>query len=463
MSLRINLNSAALNAHRQLQSTDSALSASIEKLSSGFRINRAADDPAGLSISENLRAQISGLGQAIKNSNDAVNMIRTAEGALAEVHSLLRNMRDLAVHAASPGSLDDTAIAADQSQIDAAVSALNRIATNTAFGNKKLLDGSGNLAGINLDTTNFAGMSAASSGSLLSEGNMSVTVDTAAFQAAKVHDTNVADGSALLANDATISVNTDSGSFSQAFLKATDSYDDVIQAINDADIGVTASWDGAGAGHLVLTGAEYGSDHYVTFSETAANFNAAATSYDAGSDIQAHAHIDGGAAITFNSGQGLVAETTAGDSISFETAGNSAADYANVFVVQGGALEFQIGANSGETTSVTISGTSATLLGVNALDVVTDASDAIDTIDDAIATVSAMRANLGAAQKNMEATINSLSISKENIAASESSIRDTDMAAEMVTFTRNQILLQAGTAMLTQANSAPQALLALLQ
>jgi len=271
MALRVNLNAAALNAHRQLQGTDSALSTSIERLSSGFRINRAADDPAGLAISENLRAQVSGLGQAIANSNDAVNMVRTAEGALSEVHTLLRTMRNLALHAANTGANDATAIDADQAQITSALAALDRIATNTQFGTKVLLDGT-------------------------------------------------------------------------------------------------------------ATG-----------------------------------------------------------------------------------LEFQVGANANQTTSVDIDSVKAADLGVNSIDVSTDAQAAIGLIDTAINTVSTLRSELGATQRDLESNIASLGVAKENIAASESSIRDADMAAEMVTFTRNQILLQAGVAMLTQANQAPQALLALLR
>lgn len=271
MALRINLNTSALNAHRQLQSTDQSLGGSIERLSSGFRINRAADDPAGLAISENLRAQVSGLGQAISNSSDAVNLIRTAEGALSEVHTLLRTMRNLALHAANTGANDTTAIAADQAQITSALAALDRIATNTQFGTKVLLDGT-------------------------------------------------------------------------------------------------------------ATG-----------------------------------------------------------------------------------LEFQIGANANQVTTVDIASVKAADLGVSAIDVTTDAQAAITAIDTAISTISTLRANLGATQKDLESNINSLGVAKENIAASESSIRDADMAAEMVTFTRNQILLQAGTAMLTQANQAPQALLSLLR
>ena len=142
MGMRINLNSAAMTAHRMMTNTDTALGKSIERLSSGYKINSAADDPAGLVISEKLRAQVSGLTQAIRNASDAVNMVKTAEGALNEVSTMLRSMRDLAVHAANTGATDKASVEADQAQINSAIDTLNKIAAETQFGNKKLLDGS---------------------------------------------------------------------------------------------------------------------------------------------------------------------------------------------------------------------------------------------------------------------------------------------------------------------------------
>ncbi len=153
MSLSINTNSSAQTAHRLLLSTNSKLSKSIERLSSGYKINTAADDPAGLVISEKLRAQVGGLNQAISNAGDAVNMVKTAEGALVEVSSLLSSMRDLAVHAANAGANDNEAVAADQAQIDNAIASINKIADETQFGTKKLLDGS---AGMKTTITGLA-------------------------------------------------------------------------------------------------------------------------------------------------------------------------------------------------------------------------------------------------------------------------------------------------------------------
>jgi flagellin len=182
MSLRINLNTAALSAHRTLAESDSALGKTIERLSSGFRINSAGDDPAGLVISEKLRAQVSGLGQAIKNAGDAVNMVKTAEGALNEVHRLLRSMRDLAVHAGNTGATDSTAAQADQAQISNAIMSLNKVATETQFGNRKLLDGSAGIRarinGAQVMTGDFSYSSGIPNGSAVS-----VRIDTAAEKA----------------------------------------------------------------------------------------------------------------------------------------------------------------------------------------------------------------------------------------------------------------------------------------
>ena len=158
MSLRINTNTTALNALRNLQSTTNAVATSIERLSSGLRINRAADDPAGLIISENLRAQIDGMNQAVANSQDAMNLIKTAEGALNEINMLLRSIRTLAVHAANTGVNDSGAVRADQSQIDSAIASIDRIATQTQFGTKHLLDGTSGITSSVIDTKRLAGI-----------------------------------------------------------------------------------------------------------------------------------------------------------------------------------------------------------------------------------------------------------------------------------------------------------------
>jgi flagellin len=278
MGLRINQNIAALNAYRNLSVTDGQMSKSLEKLSSGFRINRAADDAAGLAISEGLRSQVGGLKAAVRNAQDGVSVVQTAEGALTEVHSILQRVRDLTVQASNTGSVNDTARGYIANEITELGAALTDIADRTNFNGTKLLDGT------------------------------------------------------------------------------------------------TAS------------------------------------------------------------------------------------------------LDFQTGANEGETVSVALTDISSVATAVTAVATSvgtagydpTSATD-LSSIDAEIATVSSARATLGASQNRFESTINSLSVAMENLSASESRIRDADMAQEMVQFTRNQILSQAGTAMLAQANQGSQGVLQLLR
>jgi flagellin len=265
--MRINNNTIAYNAYRNTTTTEGALGKSLEKLSSGFRINRASDDASGLVISQKLRYTVSALKVAARNAQDGISVVQTAEGALSEVHNILNRMRDLVVQSVNSGSVDATAITASQNEVDALLSEIGRVETSTTFGGVKLLDGS---------------------------------------------------------------------------------------------------------------------------------FNA---------------------------------------------------------------LQFQVGADAGSNIVVSVSTlTAATLAALTVSD-----SASLALVDTAIANVSATRGRLGALQNRFESVINNLNITTENLSASESRIRDTDMAQEMVSFTRHQILMQAGTAMLAQANQLPQSTLRLLQ
>ncbi|GAA4712171.1 flagellin [Pedococcus ginsenosidimutans] len=274
MGLQINTNVAAMNAYRNLSSTQGSMATSLERLSSGLRINRAADDAAGLAISEKLRAQTNGLNQATSNAQDAISLVQTAEGALNETHSILQRMRQLSVQSANDTNTSDDR-AAIQKEVTALNDELDRISTTTQFNGQNLLDGTGGTAG---------------------------------------------------------------------------------------------------------------------------------------------------------------------------------------------SFTFQIGANNGQTVTVAFAKADTTTLGTKTLDVSTSAgaATALTAIDAAIKTISGDRADLGAVQNRLQHTINSLSVASENSAAAESRIRDTDMAKEMTSFTRSQILQQAGVSMLAQANSAPQSVLKLL-
>ena len=181
MSLRINTNVTAMNALRNLEGASDRVATSIERLSSGMRINRAADDPAGLIISESLRSQMDGLNQAISNSQDATNLIKTAEGALTEVNTLLRNIRQLAVHAANTGVNDQIATQADQAQIASAIASVQRIAEQTQFGTKRLLDGTSGISAAVVDTKNIEGIyiGGVYGGVAAQTGTVNITVNNA--------------------------------------------------------------------------------------------------------------------------------------------------------------------------------------------------------------------------------------------------------------------------------------------
>lgn len=299
MSLRINLNAAAQSATRYLTGNDNALGKSIEKLSSGYKINRAGDDPAGLVISEKLRAQIGGLGQAIQNSNDAINMIQTAEGALNEVHSLLRSMRNLAVHASNTGANDDAAIAADQSQLDSAIAQLNRISTNTQFGQKKLLDGSAGTQASIINTTKLGNATMASS---TVAGYVTVQVTTAATKASVDTTTTYATAATAAANDGTITINGSTISVA----KATDTAQTIINKINALTntTGVAASYD---TDHIQLDQTGFGSGNAISYIESADILNGGLSA--AGFGVNAVATVTilgtGGSAETYNVGIGL--------------------------------------------------------------------------------------------------------------------------------------------------------------
>ncbi len=290
MGMQINTNVSALNAHRNLSNTQNDLSKSLEKLSSGLRINRAADDAAGLSISEGLRSQVNGMGVAARNAQDGISVIQTAEGALTEVHSILQRMRDLSVQAGN-GSNNSDSLAAITKEVDGLASELNRVANNTEFNGTKLLQG----------------------------GSMSFQV---------------------------------------------------------------------GANGNLTT------DVSNTIAVTHADFTAAGSLAD------------------------IVTTTVDGSDV---TASNL--DFSDAAAI----------------------------------------AKSIEDLDTAITSVSSSRADLGAVQNRFESAINTLNVSRENLGAAESRIRDVDMAGEMVKFTSKNILSQAGTAMLAQANQSNQGVLSLLR
>ncbi|MCW2531728.1 MAG: fliC [Blastococcus sp.] len=385
MGMSVNTNVAALNAYRNLSVTDSQMNKSLERLSSGFRINRAADDAAGLAISEGLRSQIGGLKVAVSNTQDGVSVVQTAEGALTETHSILQRMRDLAVQSANDTN-DTNSRAAIDAEADALNAELTRISSKTTFNNVNLLDGT--------------------------YTNKQFQVGYAASDTINV---SIAGGGKAAYNTFTDSIPATAGTWT--FTQVADATGPVTSAAISVTTGSIA------AGTSV--------DQIVSALNADTAFKTAFT-----------ASIDsttGNLKVTATSGNGSAVGFTAG-TVTGVTAGTGVAEAAS-----GG-------------------GFSASDLGVIGIDLTSQsgATTAIGLINTAIQTVSTSRANLGALQNRFEHTINNLNVTAENLTASESRIRDTDMAQEMTNFSRTQILTQAGTSMLAQANQSSQSILKLL-
>ncbi|SEA34421.1 flagellin [Thalassobacillus cyri] len=421
--MRINHNIAALNTHRQLNSANNAQQGSMEKLSSGLRINRAGDDAAGLAISEKMRGQIRGLDMAAKNAQDGISLIQTAEGALNESHSILQRMRELATQSAN-----DTNTATDraelQKEVDQLSQELTRIGDNTEFNTQNLLDGSfegtfhiGANEGQNLslEVNDMRGFSLGMAGSATTEVTSSVTAG--------------ADGVTEL-TEGTYSVRqNDSGDHelvnSDGKIVAT-SVDDGA-TFNSGDDSI----DFGTAGKALVTSGTLTIDDTgsVTAEGSLANDGLEAGSYSF--DSANNALIDG---------NGDVVATTADAGATFQKDGATV-------------LTFNSALTGGETVEV------------GGIDVSSQiaADSAITQINDAIENVSAERSKLGAYQNRLDHTINNLGTSSENLTAAESRIRDVDMAKEMMNQTKQSILAQASQAMLAKANQNPQGVLQLLR
>ncbi|MFZ7101349.1 MAG: flagellin [Peptococcaceae bacterium] len=408
--MRINHNIAALNTHRQLTMGTSAASKSMEKLSSGLRINRAGDDAAGLAISEKMRGQIRGLDQASRNSQDGISMIQTAEGALNETHSILQRMRELAVQAST-----DTNTAGDrvniQDEMDQLTEELTRIANTTEFNTMKLLDGSKGGA-VTGDVANVQTNS--SLGTIASDAVLLTNLKDNAGASLGIEDGDTVSISYVKnGSTETVTVAVTAGT--------------ALSALTDGNITTTVS----------------GADNSLIFT--------AATSGYAGAI--------NGLTITVESSDGEV-KTAATNALSaFEE--TTAAQDSRL----DGTAKLQIGANEGQSIDLSIENMSAAALGVKGLKVGTQlqASVAINAIDAATVKVSAERSKLGSVQNRLEHTINNLDTASENLQAAESRVRDVDMAKEMMEYTKNNILTQASQAMLAQANQTPQGVLQLLQ
>lgn len=403
-------NLTAMNANRMLNVTTSAQSKSAEKLSSGYKINRAADDAAGLSISEKMRKQIRGLTQASSNAQDGVSAVQTAEGALTEVHSMLQRMNELAVQSAN-GTNSQTDRKAIQDEIDQLTSEIDRVSETTKFNETYLLKG---------DSTKAA------------KANF-MKSDYAIKDSTKLY----------LEGETDADKNLTGNKLKEAIASGAKIYTETAGA-NKQDKNATSTLAVKGSDYAYVTKLYDKKGNAVTAEQIIAK--KAADGTDAATDGY----------FTSEGGKGVAVKAA------------DAATFTEAYDVNGAiSFSLHVGADSAADNKieVKIESMSAAGIGVKGLNVSTedDATAAIDRISEAIQKVSSQRSTLGAAQNRLEHTIANLDNVVENTTSAESRIRDTDMAQEMVNYSKNNILAQAGQSMLAQANQSNQGVLSLLQ
>ena len=465
-------NMQALNANRMLGITTSAQAKSTEKLSSGYKINRAADDAAGLSISEKMRKQIKGLDQASTNAQDGISAVQTAEGALTEVHSMLQRMNELAVQAAN-GTNSESDRQSIQDEIEQLTTEIDRVAETTKFNEAYLLKGNGRdtVVKINAKDAGIEGlmtgegtgvakfeMDELKTGSQITIGSKGYTIGTTvakvkeAVQATNTGDTVTINGTAYTVGDADDET---TNTYTKATLETLVSdRDKVIIGSSEyvAMVDESGAADGVGDNDASIISANKA---YELIGEEL--MKASSVGADPGSEAKLVASAADGAADV--------------DPADIEADGGKVTYYikeGEVATTQGLQFTLHVGADADENNKIalTIDAMDTTSLGVSGINVVDNtgakATYAIDSIADAIAKVSAQRSALGAVQNRLEHTIANLDNVVENTTAAESEIRDTDMAEQMVDYSKNNILMQAGQSMLAQANQATQGVLSLL-
>lgn len=507
--MKINHNMSAMIANSQLLRSENSLSASIERLSSGLKINHASDDAAGMAIATKMRAQINGLSQASRNASDGISVLETADGALNEVHSMLQRMRELSVQAANEIYLQED-LEAVQAEIASLTDEIDRISTDTEFNKKKLLNG-------DLDQrvyTNIRGIDRIEISDSVASEHYNITVDKDARQAVLVGNAtgNTVPEGVVTFNGVEVEITADEDPIAvfEKLREAAEQGEINLFAVDDPP---TGGGDAEHAGYVPVefeagtTGLMFVSDRYGSSAEmkitcdnqALANFlGLPQEAIVKGTDAQISLGDGFGKQASYTTdGNNVVITDRNGFKLSFEldptlaktTFVDVTVDRINaaapgtvlgplfptvrpgngtpvVFdVTDIGTLTLQIGANENQIMDVRIPSTSAKALYIDKVDVstVTGADRAIDTYDKAIARISETRSRIGAYQNRLESANTSLEATELNMTAALSRIEDTDMAKEMTTYTQYQILTQAATSVLAQANDVPQQALQLLQ
>ena len=464
-------NLTAMNSNRMLGLTTASQAKSTEKLSSGYKINRAADDAAGLSISEKMRKQIRGLTQASSNAQDGISAVQTAEGALTEVHDMLQRMNELAVKASNgTNSEDDREYI--QNEIDQLTTEIDRVSTTTKFNETYLLQGDakgavGNAELTKADVGGVTGLTIkAAAGADLKAGTVELGTVGAAVDTANQTNATAGITTAGLSGDLLAALNKAGNNGEVKITTKT--------AAQSADKEQTFQIAGSGE-YTAAALAKMGLNISVTDSTQATTSitiqktwtQTAASKLQTGLSLSDAANIDAAALKNVAVGTTVKATIKTADGVA------SLADYDNTYIPDALKLELHVGADSSADNKISVGIQSMSAAGLGLLDSdgrllvngkdSSNADKAIDTIANAIQAVSTQRSALGAVQNRLEHTINNLDNVVENTTSAESAIRDTDMATEMVKYSNNNILAQAGQAMLAQSNQSNQGVLSLLQ
>ncbi len=488
MALTVNTNIASLNTQRNLSSSSNALNTSLQRLSTGSRINSAKDDATGLQISNRLTSQVSGLGVAVRNANDGISLAQTAEGALQQSTNILQRMRDLSLQSAN-GSNSSADRGALQKEVGALQSELSRIAETTSFGGRKLLDGTfGSTAfqvGANANETVNVAIGSASANKI------------GAFTSDKAGSVmGIADATGIDASG-TLTISANGKQFTSQAIVATDTASEIVNKINASGSPVKAS-----ARTDAVIAKDAANTVFDLKIQVAKTDN---TKFESTIDLKGITSFDQVVSAVNSSGSGLAAKVNGDGTLELSSADGSLIKLTGVaaagtLTLQARSAEDNNNDNLGDLgpgTAVSIAGAAAvangavklsspaayTLSGTAAPKIVAaaeasgvlakvsdvnvstayGAQNAIDVIDAAIASIDSQRSDLGAVQNRFENTISNLQNISENVTAARGRIQDTDFAAETANLSKNQILQQAGTAILAQANQLPQAVLSLLR
>ena len=490
MAAFINTNTASLNSQRNLSSSQSSLTTSLQRLSSGLRINSAKDDAAGLAISERMTSQIRGNDQAARNANDGISLAQTAEGDLAQIGTNLQRIRELAVQAAN-GSNSASDRASLNNEASSLIAEIDRVASSSSFNGNKLLDGT-------FTSQSFqVGANSTSNDRISIDAISSAKASSLGVGSGSSYATNLAQGTAvtsaaLAAGDLSINgyqvgaTTTDGVSFANATgsgiakaaaINAVTSQTGVTAQVSATTAAGTAAtaFTATAANDVLINGVDIGVIGAATGAvdrgtQTAAAINAKT----AQTGVTATANSTTGAvSLSAADGRNITVTTTAaggaGTGLNAATSSAGTTTTSKLTLSSTGSAGITLGGTAGLTaTGQTVGYTAATATagaGVSSLDLTTaaGAQAALTTLDSALANVNSSRASLGAYQNRFSSVVTSLQTTSENLSASRSRIQDTDFAKETASLTRGQILQQAGTAMLAQANSLPNGVLALLR